>query len=190
MSLDDQAGAAHKWWRSLGPRELEDGRVLPGNRAALAQLRRCSSVVQAAAEPATVRLFKSLGYTRYDEDHLALTAALAVVLAHVRESGPGKIALAIGPPPGGEANDALLKPVRFRTLMTARTGDQLLTSFRRVVALLDRNANVRDLSRVILGWTDDEAGDQHRTRFAFDYHGAGDYAPPSNANTGNTIEKV
>jgi CRISPR system Cascade subunit CasB len=194
MSLDEQAEAAHRWWRSLNPVKTEDGKVLPGDRAAMARLRRSSSVVEAAGEPATAKLFKALGYDRNSDDQLSRASALASVLAHVRadlrDSKSSKIALAIGAPPGSEPNDALLKPVRFRTLMAARTGDEILTSFRRVVAILDRTVNVRDLSRVILGWTDDESGDRHRTRFAFDYHGAGDYAPPSNKNTDNTIEKV
>jgi hypothetical protein len=29
----------------------------------------------------------------------------------------------------------------------------------------------------LLAWTDDERGDLTRTRFAFDYHGAGQFAP-------------
>lgn len=176
-TLDEQADAAFKWWQSLGPVRTADGRVLPGDRAALARLRRCSSVLEAAVEPATAKLFKALSINRNDDERLDRAAALAAVLAHVRDSRGSRIAIAIGAPAGGEAKDALLKPSRFRTLMAARTGDELMTSFRRVVAILDRTANVRDLSRVVLGWTDDEAGDRHRTRFAFDYHGAGDYAP-------------
>lgn len=175
-TLDEQAEAAAAWWRSLGPIKTPDGKSLPGDRATLARLRRCSSVLEAATEPATAKLFKALGFDRRNDDHLARVAALAAVLAHVRESGRGKVAHAVGTS-GGDANEALLKPFRFRALMAARTPDEVLTGFRRVVALLDRTANVRDLSRVILGWTDDEAGDRVRTRFAFDYHGAGDYAP-------------
>lgn len=193
-AIDDQANAASTWWRSLGPVTLEDGRALPGDRATLARLRRCSSVLEAATEPATAKLFKALGFDRQKDEHLARAAVLAAVLAHVREDARGErnsIARAIGAPSGGEPNDALLKPNRFRTLMAARTGDEVLTGFRRVVTILDRTAHVRDLSRVILGWTDDEAGDRVRTRFAFDYHGAGDYAPRAASDaTANTIEKA
>ena len=186
-NVDEQADAAHGWWKSLGPVTTADGKTLPGDRATLARLRRSSSVLEAAAEPATAKLFRALAFDRNNDEHLARVAALAVVLAHIRESRSAKIAHAIGAPTGGSPNDALLKPSRFRTLMAARTADEVLTGFRRVVALLDRTANVRDLSRLMLGWTDDEAGDRVRTRFAFDYHGAGDFAP--RAASANTTEK-
>jgi CRISPR system Cascade subunit CasB len=188
--LKTQVDAAHKWWRSLGPIEL-DGKTLPGDRAALARLRRCSSPTDAAVQPATAKLFKALGFTTRNDAHLGRAATLAAVLAHVRKDGGGKIALAIGAPPNGKAEEALLKPNRFRTLMAARTDDEILTSFRRVVAMLDRTSNVRDLTKLILSWTDDEAGDKARTRFAFDYYGAGLLAPNAVGTvTNNSSAKV
>jgi CRISPR system Cascade subunit CasB len=186
--LDAQADAACRWWRALGPIETKTG-MLPGDRATLARLRRCSAPTEAAMEPATAKLFKALGFNARDDGHLGRAAALAAVLAHVRKDGGGSIALAIGAPPGGEPGGALLKPNRFRTLMAARTDDEILTSFRRVVAMLDHTANVRDLAKLILSWTDDEAGDRARTRFAFAYHGAADYAPTAASET-SAPEKV
>ncbi len=187
--LKTQADAAQKWWRTLVPMEI-DGKTLPGDRATLARLRRCSSPAEAAIEPATAKLFKALGFNTRNDAHLGRAAILAAVLAHVRKDGGSKIALAIGAPPQGKPEDALLKPNRFRTLMAARTDDEIMTSFRRVVALLDRAANVRDLAKLILSWTDDEAGDKARTRFAFEYHGAGLFAPDSNATETTLTEKV
>ncbi|MBX9684724.1 MAG: type I-E CRISPR-associated protein Cse2/CasB [Hyphomicrobium sp.] len=187
--LKTQADAAHKWWRTLGPIEIE-GKTLPGDRAALARLRRCSSPVDAAMEPATAKLFKALGFSTRNDMHLGRAATLAAVLAHVRKEGGGKIALAIGAPPQGKPEDALLKPNRFRALMAARTDDEIMTSFRRVVAMLDRTANVRDLAKLILSWTDDGAGDKARTRFAFEYHGAGLFAPDIDATETTAPEKV
>ncbi len=140
--LDSQADAAHRWWKALGPFESKDGRKFPGDRAALARLRRCSSPDEAAIEPATAKLFRDLGFNTRMEAHLGRAATLAAVLAHVRKDGGGKIALAIGARQGSDPSDALLKPNRFRTLMAARTDDEILTSFRRVVAMLDRTANV------------------------------------------------
>lgn len=189
-TTESQAGAAHRWWRSLGPVTTETGHVLPGDRATLARLRRCSTVLEAATEPATARLIKDVGFNQHNDEHVARAAALAVALAHVREDARGdrnKIARAIGTPLGREPNDAPLKPSRFRTLMAARTGDEVLTGFRRVVAILDCTAHVCNLAELILGWTDDESGDRVRTRFAFDYYGAGDYAPPAEADHSATI---
>ncbi len=177
-SLKDQADAAWKWWRSLQPMETEDGGKLPGDRATSARLRRCSSPLEAATEPATAKLFKALGLAKTDHN-IARTAVLAAVLAHVRdEPKPSKrIAEAIGAAAGVDANEALVKPNRFKHLVSARGDEEILIAFRRVVAMLGRTANVKDLARLILCWTDDEAGDRARTRFAFDYHGAGFAAP-------------
>lgn len=175
----DRARLARDWWASLQPVDTDKVK-LPGNRAALARLRRCSSPLEAAAEPETAALFRKLGAHQKDIGRIAV---LASVLAHVRDE-PKKsppIARAIGPPPGGQPEDAVVKPVRFRSLMAARTDAELMIAFRRVVALLDRKADVTDLARVLLGWTDDEYGDRVRTRFAFDYHGAGFAAPDADA---------
>ena len=175
--LDEQVDAAWKWWNNLQPRETKSGVKLPGDRAALARLRRCSSPLEAATEPATAQLFKALDLHRTDRN-IARTAVLAAVLAHVREPMPSKrIAEAIGAPAGGDATEALVKPNRFKHLVSARGDEEILIAFRRVVAMLGRTANVKDLARLILSWTDDEAGDRARTRFAFDYHGAGFAAP-------------
>ncbi len=171
----ERAKLARTWWNSLRPIETANVK-LPGNRAALARLRRCSSPLEAAAEPETAALFRKLEGHPND---IGRIATLASVLAHVRDEPKQspRIARAIGPPQGGEPEEAVIKPVRFKTLMAARTDEEVLIAFRRVVALLDRKANVTNLAELILGWTDDEHGDRVRTRFAFDYHGAGFAAP-------------
>ena len=189
-NLKDQADAAWKWWKSLGPYERDDGSKAPGDRATLAKLRRCNGVLEPWNERATRELFKKLGLTARNTDRLGRVAALASVLAHVREdTAKTKIAAAIGAPGGGEANEALLKPNRFKALVAARGDDEILTAFRRVVAILDRTANVKDLARLILSWNDDEAGDRARTRFAFDYHGAGFAAPDADVTDTNQPSK-
>ena len=64
----------------------------------------------------------------------------------------------------------------------------MLIAFRRIVAILDHKANVRDLATQLLAWTDGEHGDLTRTRFAFDYHDAGQFAPGADteASTGHS----
>lgn len=104
---------------------------------------------------------------------------LAAVLAHVRDDDPKKtrIATAIGSPRAGEGSTALITPLRFKRLITARDPEDLLIVFRRAVAILGRRANVKDLARALLTFTDNRLGVVARTRFAFEYHGAGDAAP-------------
>lgn len=178
LDRKQQATAAQEWWTALQPREIKGGSKLPGDRATLARLRRASSPFEAAAEPETIRLFHKLGFGNRDaEAHLGRVAVLAAVLAHVRESTKERLARSLGPPSGGDANEAIYSQLRLRRLLATKGDDELLISFRRVVAILSDKANVSDLAFHILNWDRDELGDRTRTRFAFDYHSAGEFAP-------------
>ena len=178
---EEQAAAASAWLATLRPREI-NGRLIDGDRAALAKLRRASSVMEAAAEPATADLYKNLKFTRPDRD-LARAAVVAAVLAHVRDGTWEKVAEVIGRPRAGKGSTKLITPLRLKRLLAAREPDDVLIAFRRVVAILDQKANVRDLAIQILAWTDGVHGDLTRTRFAFDYHGAGQFAPGADTAT-------
>jgi CRISPR system Cascade subunit CasB len=185
MTMPDakmQESAAWTWWNSLQP---HDGH--PGDRAALARLRRCTTPLDAAIEPATVDLFKKLGFTHPEKD-LARVAVLAAVLAHVRNKENGRLARALGPRRGAKADDALLKPLRFKRLMGARGPEEVLIGFRRIVQMLGRTANVNDLAKLILAWDQDDFGDRARVRFAFDYHNAGDFAPGAETSANSEEE--
>jgi CRISPR system Cascade subunit CasB len=174
---DEQAQAAYKWWQSLRPRE-SNGRMIQGDRAAVAKLKRSSSVMEAASEPVTFDLFDKLAFKRdYASRDLPRAATIAGVLAHVTEQRPETMARAIGTPRGGEGSTPLITPLRLKRLLAAREPDDVLIQFRRTVAILGGIANVRDLAVQLLAWTDDERGDLTRTRFAFDYHGADQLAP-------------
>ena len=129
-------------------------------------------------EPATTELFRALGFLS-PEINLERVAVLAIVLAGVRALPRGglKIARALGRS-SDKADDAILKPLRFRRFLGARGAEETLLVFRRAVQMLGGTANVSDLAKLILIWNEDGAGDRARVRFAFDYHAAGDYAPP------------
>lgn len=172
----DQSNIALSWWRALQPREF-GGRMLSGDRAALARLKRASSVADVMAEPATADLFLRLGFNHHDaEREWPRAAVIAAVLAHVRKLGHKKIAHDIGALRCGDGSMALITPLRLKRLLAARTPDEVLTQFRRVTAILGHSADVRDLAMQLLAWTDGERGDLTRTRFAFDYHGVGQFA--------------
>jgi len=179
MPISERAAAAQRWWHSLQPGE--EGRRR-GDRATLARLRRASSIMDAAAEPATIDLFTKLGFKQPD-CNLARAALIAAVLAHVRrDDKTGTVARAIGTPRGGDDTMALLTPLRFKRLISAREPDELLISFRRAVGILGGTANVEDLARQLLAWTDEKRSDRARTLFAFDYHGAGQFAPQNSTD--------
>ncbi|MEO0800298.1 MAG: type I-E CRISPR-associated protein Cse2/CasB [Pseudomonadota bacterium] len=179
---EEQAKAASKWWSKLGPQtNPETGHTMAGDRATLARLRRADSLLDAASEPATIDLFLTLGFDRrWAQRDLPRAALIAAVLANVRDNDSRQwIANAIGQPRGGEDTTALITPLRFKRIVAARTPGDLFIQFRRVVAIMDRTANVKDLAKQLLAFTDpDEAtAERARVMFAFAYHGADAFAP-------------
>lgn len=147
MSLSPSAAA--QWWR-----ELQGGDAGPRgkDRAALARLRRCGSVAEAMREPATFDLFRRCGGK--SEFDLPKAALVAAVLSHVREEAPAWVARAVGPDSPDKPETAKLKPLRFRRLMEAEGEEELYTVFRRLVALMGGAANVEDLARALLYWSE------------------------------------
>ena len=73
--------AAYVWWDAMIPDPI---RKRPGNRGALARLRRCASVADAMQQPETIDLFRRCRPTQ--EEDLVGVALAAAVLAHVRKS--------------------------------------------------------------------------------------------------------
>lgn len=165
---------ARAWWRAHVPRPGEGRRADPGT---FARLRRCGRPVEALAEAATVELWRSLPESWREsgdrEEKLARTAALAHVLAFVREDTPSQHPMRVlGPERPDEPESAKLKPVRLRQLLAARDPEELAQAFRRLVAIADRKIDVGELAAALLLWSDPV-----RTRWAFTWHDAGWAAP-------------
>ncbi|HEX5958666.1 MAG TPA: type I-E CRISPR-associated protein Cse2/CasB [Hyphomicrobiaceae bacterium] len=178
--FEKEAAAAWSWWSQLQPRD-RGGRLIPGDRATLAKLRRSATVIEAATEPVTAILYQRLAFAHAERD-LPRAAMLAAVLAHAREDARDPLARAIGTPRAGEGSAALVSPLRLRRLMAAREPDDLLIVFRRVVAILGNTVNVRDLAHQLIAWTDVRFGDISRTQFAFAYHNAAQFAPEADSS--------
>ena len=168
------------WWKGLQSEIRPDGHRA-GNPGALARLRR-ADLAGAAMEEVTVDLFKRLAAvaarrSNFRRDVLfERTALIAAVLAHVREHDNRKVAAAAGEKAAGSDQRAL-HPLRLRRLFAAHNPADCLVAFRRLVALLDKKVNVADLAETLLEWPDEKRGDTQRTRWAFDYYGAGRAAP-------------
>jgi len=157
-------GAAAEWWRDLQP---DPARRRPGDRAALARLRRCASVGEAMLEPATITLFRRCGGTGPAD--LPAIGLAAAVLVHVREDVPGlSVARQLGPDQPDKPETAILKPLRFRRVIEAGPEDERLIALRRLVALAGGSLNLRDLADALLDWTD-----SRRQRWVYDYWNAG-----------------
>ncbi|MBB2169300.1 type I-E CRISPR-associated protein Cse2/CasB [Gluconacetobacter aggeris] len=169
------ASKARSWWRALQP---DPARGEPGDRAALAKLRRCGSVIDVLFEPAAQSLARSCGAR--GDDELARIALVAGVLAHVRADRSGlRVARQIGPVDATDGATALCKPVRFRRLLDMAEFDDCLRGFRRLVALADAEMNVRDLAESVFLWPrpdgrDSAAADRVRVRWVYEYWNAGE----------------
>jgi CRISPR system Cascade subunit CasB len=173
------------WWNRLQSQPTKDGNRLPGDRATLAKLRRAGPL-EAACEPTVIRLYDALGFPRdaaVAQHMLPRVAVLASLLANVRDDAKVKLARSLGPPPGAKYGEgAALSALRLRRLLAARGNDEIAIAFRRALAMVDHKANVGDLAWQVMAWDRDELGDRTRTLFAFDYHNAGEHAPPATAD--------
>lgn len=163
------ADKALYWWRSL--QDLKDGKVNPlADRATLARLRRADRA-SALGDEATLALYRRIWGRAYKQQQMDLAIRLALVLAHVRaEDNRKHFGEALGD--GGE--NAVLKPLRFKRMLQADDSEDIVREFRRAVDLLGAAANVRDLARLLLYWSEgrDDRGVNSRTRLAFEYFGA------------------
>ena len=168
MTANDVPYAALRWWQELQP---DPDRKRPGDRGALARLRRCATVAQAMPLEATLTLFQAVKATQPRD--LELVALAAAVLAHVRQDKPGTVARLIGPETLEKPETALLKPLRFRRVMEVEDPEDRLVAFRRLVAIAGPALPVRDLAGALLDWTD-----RRRTRWVLEYWNA---APPAAA---------
>lgn len=199
---------ARRWWQDLQPKARSNLNGEPagephafgrargrGDPAALARLRRASSAAEAMAEEATLDLFHRLGLGQAEYRRLPRIAVIAMVLAHVREDVPpgpaGRQSAigAVGRASLDDADSAAMKPLRFRRLLACRDDDddELAREMRRLVTLAGRRINVGDLAASLFFWNE-----QTRTRWAFDYYGAGFAAPsrdaPNTEGAGNVAE--
>lgn len=153
---------AREWWRIT----IYD---TEGNRAARAQLRRCTTVVDALCIPAAIGLARRLGRIpgiaapQWKQNAFERVLALAIVLSHVRhDNGIGLLrALGWGRfPDEGKAVDAaqarpILSELRFKRLLQCESDDDLIRTFTRLVSLAGNEADVAELARVFLHWDDD-----------------------------------
>lgn len=174
---------AHEWWQRLNdPRH--------GDTGTLARLRRSRSTLEAMQVPDALELARRLGAIRRDGEmpdwKLRAVLDLARVLAHVRQHDPARHPMRAagwkrfaGSRREGDAGDdrPLLSEARFRRLLLTGEGEEKVSAFIRLIALLDGEAKVDDLARDFLLWNHPEHGDRIRENWAFIYYAAGTAAP-------------
>jgi CRISPR system Cascade subunit CasB len=169
---------ALEWW-------TDHCHPVEGDPATRARLRRCRSTTDALSVPAAMSLARRLGLPRdvdqADDWRVVSGLALARVLAHVDEHDASRRAMQAAGwksfPGDRRESDAgedrpRLSEARFHRLLQAERGEELVTAFTRLVALLDGAVNVPVLAEDFLFW-----GDRTRHRWAFDYYAAAIAAP-------------
>ena len=148
---------AHDWWKRLTANEG----ARPGQRrAALARMRRASTPLEVMQISDALRLIERLPYQSEYR-----VAALAGVLAFVRETDERSVARRIGRDSLDDDQSALVSENRFRRLLQVQDSG-LMEGMRRLVRMNKGKLNVRDLAAAILYW-----GDGVKKRWIFDYYG-------------------
>lgn len=171
-----QFDAVHRWWKQYcHPRD--------GDAAARARLRRCRSRAEAMAEPAAIDLAVRMGVTPDQPWRLGAALDLARVLAHVKQDDLERSPMsAAGMAPRG-SESPLLAEVRFRRLLRADSGEELVSAMTRLVRLLKGTVRIGDLVRAITAWNE-----QTRSQWALDYLRARYRAVPSSTDSGASNE--
>lgn len=174
--------ALHWWQRLRDPRR--------GDPGTLAQLRRSRGTLEALRVREAYTLAHRVGGGRREasDRHVRASADLARVLAHVKTHDPRqhpmqaagwkRFAGSQRESDAGADRPALAEG-RFRRLMLTGDGEEKVTAFTRLVALLGGTVNVAALANDFLLWNHPAHGDRVRERWAFLYYAAGDAAPPA-----------
>jgi CRISPR system Cascade subunit CasB len=170
---------AREWWAAVCKPDA-------GDPAARARLRRCRNTIDVLSIPEGIRLARMLGdMPRRGPDDFRFSRALdlARVLANVKEDRSTHPMRDVGWPtfPGarrdGEGERPALSEARFRRLLQTETGEELVTQFTRLVALMDGRANVAALSDAFRWWSHPEGW--VKRRWAFEYFNAANAMPIS-----------
>ncbi|MCY4003821.1 MAG: type I-E CRISPR-associated protein Cse2/CasB [Rhodospirillales bacterium] len=158
-------GVAAVWWHRTFRDEHGSG------RASRARLRRCLTPVDAIAIEAVHDLNGHLEAAGHHPraDRLAL---LAITLAHVEEDGRHPFAELLGARPGKDAPRALSE-LRWQALIRITHPLELIAPLRRALAVVrHRPIHVGALAGDLYRWNDTT-----RTKWCFQYFGAGSTAP-------------
>ena len=182
----DPGAEARLWWeRYCHPQR--------GDPAVRAELRRCRSPQDALLVREAIVLARRLSVGRNITEknawRLEQSLNLARVLAHVSADSPHGLMEDAGWKsfPGDRTDDStaqpLLSELRFRRLIQAERGEELVAALVRLVQMLGGTANVGELANAFVFW-----GDRIKKGWTFSYYAAGIATPrdvsaePSNTN--------
>jgi len=136
------------------------------SRGDRAQLRRAATLEEAALAPAFYRMLQSLRLPEQDltPEALKALAALAMIAARVDTNlSSRRLGLSLGTQTGKK--DPEVSEARFRRLLESADLEERLAILRRLVALIDKTVDLREIAAVLLDWNADR-----RRQLAYDYY--------------------
>ncbi len=143
---------AFEWWQDLKKKK--------GDRA---NLRRAKTMDEVFFVPAYHRLYNKLSSTAWrSQKGIALMAG---ILARIEKHEGGILFAAQMARPGKTGKGARVKGMRFRRLLQNKNRDEVYGPMIRIVQLMDKQANVKDLAHCLYWWNDST-----RRKWAFDYY--------------------
>lgn len=158
-------GVLKAWWE-----DLRDDR---GERAVL---RRAANLTEVMLSPAYHRLLGELREAGYGiaEHRYPKLAAIAGLVARVKEPTEEGLAASMGTPTGPESTKPAVAELRMRRILACNDVEELYTLLRRGVALLKERASLPDLAAIIWHWApmDEKRPNDPRRQMAHDYYTA------------------
>ncbi len=159
---DEVLGALMHWWT-----HISDESASGQDKADRAILKRCDSIEAVTRTAAYHRVYRAMraqhggeDWKPWEQDRLAMLVGLA---AHVKRSGH-KIANEMSRQASGSDRPSVSE-LRFRRLLESPDNDSLYVALRRVLPLVDRGIDLRQLARDLFSW-----GDSVKKRWAYDYY--------------------
>lgn len=155
-ALDDQKKLT-QWWESL-----EDKR---GERATL---RRCETPSDVLVQDAFHELCGLL--PAIAKDDLLGLAAVAGLLAHVKENVESEFPRLLGRDQGG--GRPVISKLRFQQILASEDIDELFSRLRRALQVVDKKANIVSLADGVLHWSREQMSiydpiPSHRFKFVW-----------------------
>lgn len=150
---------------AAGQQLVQWHRALADNRGDRAALRRCGSLVDVAFVPAFHQLSRELRTVvdvPVNPDRLLAVAGLAAI---IKQPISSLLATQMARPAIG--NKPTVSELRFRRLLQCQTQEDLFHPLRRILHLLDDQANLYDLANSVYGWNE-----RTRKKLAYSYYGA------------------
>lgn len=159
------------WWQ-----QLKD------NKGERAGLRRATGLTEVMLSPAYVRLLRVLrnqGYAIGNSNvQLAKIAAIAGLVARIKEMAGDSLAKRMGTPKSGGSNPAVSE-LRLRRILACDDIEELYILLRRALALLDDQANLADLAATLWNWAplDEKRPYDPRRHLAYNYYAVAPIKP-------------